>query len=91
MELLDFTEQIAAEKGFGDYFPGVYIDRVTRGSQADRAGIQPGSIITQVDRNDVGNLRELRTIAERLRGSRTAVPILLVDPRGTIEYKAIRP
>ncbi|MEW6015897.1 MAG: trypsin-like peptidase domain-containing protein [Candidatus Zixiibacteriota bacterium] len=91
MELLDFTEQIATEKGFGDYFPGVYIDRVARGSQADRAGIQPGSIITQVDRNDIGNLRELRAIAERLRGSRTAIPILLVDPRGTIEYKAVRP
>jgi S1-C subfamily serine protease len=91
MELLTFTEQIAAEKGFGEYFPGVYIDRVARGSQADKAGIQPGSIITQVDKGEIGNLQELQRTAERLRGSRTAVPILLIDPRGTIEYKAVRP
>lgn len=90
MELMTFTATIASEKGF-DYFPGVYVNRITRSGQADRAGILPGSIITSVDNIEVKDLDDLRRIAGNLQGRRTAIPLLVVDPTGLIEYKAVRP
>ncbi len=90
MELMNFSEDIARQIG-SEFFPGVYINRVLRGSQAYRAGILPGSIITQVDKIEVKNLAEMQVIAEEKRDGSKAIPLLLVDPRGSIEYKAIKP
>jgi Do/DeqQ family serine protease len=90
MELVSFSENIARQIG-SDYFPGVFIYRVRGGSKAHNAGVLPGSIITQVDNKEVKNLVDLQLIAEELEGKKEAIPFLLVDPRGTIEYKAIRP
>jgi serine protease Do len=90
MELMTFTEDIARQIG-SDYFPGVFINRVSRGSQAYKAGIMPGSVITQVNNADVRNLVDLQLVAENLEGKSKAIPFLLVDPGGSIEYKAVRP
>ncbi|UCD18251.1 MAG: trypsin-like peptidase domain-containing protein [Candidatus Zixiibacteriota bacterium] len=90
MELMSYTESIARRIG-ADYFPGVYINSVNRGSPADRADILPGSIITQVNNLEVGNLDDLQSAAESIRDGKKAIPFLLIDPRGSIEYKAIRP
>lgn len=90
MELLTFTNQIANQIGL-DYFAGVYVNRIARNSQADRAGILPGSIITQVDNKDVKSLADLRAITQGFEKRKGAIPVLLVDPRGSIEYKALRP
>ncbi|MFH2036705.1 MAG: trypsin-like peptidase domain-containing protein [Candidatus Zixiibacteriota bacterium] len=90
MELLNFTPYIAQQIG-SDYFPGVYIYRVERGSRAYRAGILPGSIITQIDNKEVKNLEDLLALMETVRIGKKSIPLLLVDPRGSIEYKAIRP
>jgi serine protease Do len=90
MDLLTFTDDIAKQIG-EDYIPGVFINRVRRGSPAYRAGIAPGSIITQVDNKEIKNLVELQVIAEGMEGRQKAIPFLLVDPRGSIEYKAIKP
>ena len=90
MELISFTEDVARQVN-SDYFPGVYINRVVRGSQAYKAGVMPGSIITQINNREIKNLADLRIIAESLEGQVKAIPFLLVDPGGSIEYKAIRP
>lgn len=90
MELLTYTENIARQIG-SDYYPGVFINRVARGSQAYVAGVMPGSVITQVDNVEVKNLADLQQIAEKLKDRNQAIPFLLVDPRGSIEYKAIKP
>ncbi len=90
MELLAYTNEIAQRIG-SDYFPGIYINRVARNSAAYRAGILPGSIITQIDGIEVKNLVDLQQAAEKSRDIKKAIPILLVDPRGSIEYKAVRP
>ncbi|MCP4705023.1 MAG: PDZ domain-containing protein, partial [candidate division Zixibacteria bacterium] len=52
MELLNFNENIARQIG-SEFFPGVYINRITRGSPAYKAGFLPGSIITQIDKNEI--------------------------------------
>ncbi|UCD94313.1 MAG: trypsin-like peptidase domain-containing protein [Candidatus Zixiibacteriota bacterium] len=90
MELVTFSEDIARQIG-SDYFPGVFISRVSKGSQSYKAGILPGSVITQVNNVEVKNLVDLKLVAENLEGESKAVPFLLVDPRGSIEYKAVRP
>ncbi len=90
MELLTFTQDIAQRIG-SDYFPGVYINRVARNSAADRSGILPGSVITQVNDSAVKNLVDLQQAAEQSRDVKKAIPLLLVDPRGSIEYKALKP
>ena len=90
MELISFSESIARQIN-SEYFPGVFINRVSRGSQAYRAGVMPGSVITQVDNREVKNLADLQIIANSLNGQSKAIPLLLVDPGGSIEYKAIRP
>lgn len=90
MELVTFTENIARQIG-SDFFAGVFINRVSRASQAYKAGVLPGSVITQVDNIEVKNLVDLQLIAEGLEGRKKAIPFLLVDPKGSIEYKAIRP
>lgn len=90
MDLMNYNENIANEIG-GETFPGVYINRIGRGSSAYRAGIMPGSIITQVDNVEVKNLVDLQNAVEGLQGRTKAIPLLLVDPSGSIEYKALRP
>ncbi len=90
MELLNFTMEIAQQIG-SDFFPGVYIYSVSRGSRAYKAGILPGSIITQIDGKEAKNLSEFQEIAGKIDINKRNVPLLLVDPRGSIEYKAIRP
>jgi hypothetical protein len=44
-----------------------------------------------VDNQEVKNLVELQVVAEGLEGRQKAIPFLLVDPGGSIEYKAIKP
>jgi len=90
MELLTYTENIARQIG-AEYYPGVFINRVARGSQAYKAGVMPGSVITQVDNQEVKNLVDLQKIADGMKDRDQAIPFLLVDPRGSIEYKAIKP
>lgn len=90
MELTTYTQEIARNNNM-EYFEGVYVRRVSRGSPSDKSEIMPGSVITQVDNREVKNLSELQAVAGDLQGRATAIPVLLVDPRGSIEYRAIRP
>ncbi len=90
MELVNYTQDVASAIG-AEQFPGVYINRVGRGTPAYQAGIMPGSIITQVNNVEVKNLVDLQAVAQQLQSRSKAIPLLLVDPSGSIEYKAIRP
>jgi S1-C subfamily serine protease len=90
MELLTYSDDIARQIGT-DYFPGVYINSVGRGTPAERSDIMPGSIITQVDNKEIKNLVDLQLVVEAMPDVKKAIPLLLVDPRGSIEYKAVRP
>lgn len=90
MELMNYSQRIASGIG-AEHFPGVYINRVGRGTPAYQAGIMPGSIITQVNNVEIKNLVDLQTVVEQVQNRSKAIPLLLVDPSGSIEYKAIKP
>jgi serine protease Do len=90
MDLMTYTQDIARQIG-ADFYSGIFINRVAYGSQASQAGIMPGSVITQVDKKDVKNLVELELLVADMENRDKTIPLLLVDPRGAIEYKAIRP
>ncbi|MDF1536319.1 MAG: trypsin-like peptidase domain-containing protein [bacterium] len=57
------TEKLAEELGYR-YERGVLITRVTRASQADRAGIEPGDLILRVNGKDTPDLKAFRSAFE---------------------------
>ncbi len=57
--LQNLTLDLAQQLGFGDQ-KGVVITRVEPGSAAQRAGLQPGMLIQEVNRDPVNNVAEFR-------------------------------
>ena len=57
----ELTEQLAEQLGYR-YERGVLITRITRMSQADRAGIRPGDLIVSINKKPTHDLESFRTI-----------------------------
>jgi serine protease Do len=55
----DLTDDLAAQLGYEDQ-SGVVVSAVEPGSPAQRAGIEEGSLITEVNRKPVGNVKEYK-------------------------------
>ena len=81
--VLDLTPSIAGNYGFQSQ-EGVLIQSVTRYSEAEEEGIQPGDIILEVNRQPVKNIREFQKIIRKIeKGS--AYLLLLSRERGRRE------
>ncbi len=61
----ELTEDVAERLGYR-YERGVLITRVTRRSQADRAGIEPGDLIVSVEGNTTSDLDSFRKYFEAI-------------------------
>jgi serine protease Do len=90
MELATFTPEMARELGI-KHLDGVYVNRVYPGSAADRASISEGTIITKLNDKAVGNLGELVTVAQQISVDAARVPLIVIEPDGSIARKVIRP
>jgi serine protease Do len=64
LEIGDLTPEIARQLGEPDS-QGVVITQVDRGSAADQAGLRPGMIITQVNREGVQSVDECRSALQQ--------------------------
>ena len=74
MNLATPTQELSEKYGLSDNSHGAVVMSVTPRSAAERAGLQPGDLITQVDRKPVGNAQEA---ADRIARHAKKTPILL--------------
>jgi S1-C subfamily serine protease len=68
---------------------GLVVTTVEAGSAADDAGIQPGDVVTAVNRNPVDSIRDYRGAVE---ATRPGKPVLFqIDRGGNTFFAAVRP
>ncbi|MEW6413283.1 MAG: trypsin-like peptidase domain-containing protein [Candidatus Zixiibacteriota bacterium] len=89
MELMNFTDNVAAALGI-ERIEGVYVRRVLTGSPADNASITRGTIILQVNNESVESIADVERISRDISGQMGRVPLIVVEPDGTIARKVIR-
>ena len=78
LEVQELSGDLARQLGFVGQ-EGVLVTNVASGSVADRAGIRPGMLIQQVDRQTVSDVSQFRDALEASKGNR--VLLLVRDDR----------
>jgi Do/DeqQ family serine protease len=66
VSILDVNAKLAREKGL-DVVAGVFIDGVANGSAAAEAGIEPGDVIVEINRQQIRNIAQLQELVARNR------------------------
>ncbi len=84
------TEELAERYGV-EYRDGVIVTYVEPGSLADIEGINPGTILIEIDHKDVHSASEFFTLKKELDGRERAIALIGYDIRGNIRYYAIKP
>jgi Do/DeqQ family serine protease len=86
--VVPLTPDLAAELGLRRGTQGVVIQSVDPNGPAAEAGLQPGDVIQEVNRQPVRTPQEMRAALQRS-GNRT--PLLLVNRRGQTQYVPVAP
>lgn len=87
LQLQDLDRALAEQLGFtGDH--GVVITRVEPGSQAFLKGIEPGSVVTEVNRQPVANIQEFKDALEN--GKKKNSVLLNIEKDGNSRYVALK-
>jgi len=89
MELMTFTSDIARALEV-EHVDGVYVRRVFPGSPADNSSITRGTIILQINNQTISSLDDMNKIIAQLKASTQQIPLIVVEPDGTIARKVIR-
>jgi len=89
LSVQNLTPQIAQQLNLPHNSSGVVVTEVDPSSPAAAVGLQPGDIITQINRKPVRNLREYRHITSKL-GKNESV-LLLIVRGGTNMFVVISP
>ncbi|MCC6963947.1 MAG: Do family serine endopeptidase [candidate division Zixibacteria bacterium] len=82
----DLAEQHAVE-----YRTGVIVTYVEPGSLADIQGITPGTILIEIDHQDVKTKDDFLSLKERLKDRTKAIALIGFDVSGNVKYFAIKP
>ncbi len=82
------TPELAARLGLGSGARGLVITDVDPAGAAAEAGLQPGDVIEQVNRQPVRSMEDLKSALSRA-GSQPL--LLLVNRRGSTVYMTLRP
>ncbi len=90
MELATFTSDMARDLGI-KHLDGVYVTHVYPGTPADRASVAEGTIITQVNNQPVGDLNALIGVARVIGSQAARIPLIVIEPDGSIARKVLRP
>ncbi len=83
------TEDLASQFGVA-YTKGVIVTRVDQGSIADDSGIQPGDIISEIDRKQILNKEDYTRIIKGLKDRKKAIAFL-ISRKGTTFYLVVKP
>ena len=87
LQLQDMNDDLAQRLGFtGDH--GVVVTGVEQGSQAEREGIEPGCIITEVNRKPVSNVKEFKAAMENEQNKDSV--LLNIQKEGHSRYVALK-
>ena len=70
---------------------GVYVNRVQAGSAADNASIARGTVILSLDDVTIKSLEDVEEVLGNLERSTEHVPVIVLEPDGTMARKVIRP
>jgi len=89
LEARTLTPEIAQQLGLPPTTRGVVITGVDPNSPAAAAGVQPGDVILEVNRQPVRSVEDLRRIAAKL--SKKDSVLLLLNRRGGKLFLALRP
>jgi len=89
MELVTFTAEMARQIGIR-HVDGLYVNRVYSGSVADRASIAEGTIVTRVNDTDVATVADVKLIGDRV-ANNPRIPLIVLEPDGSIARKVLRP
>jgi len=87
LRLQDLDESIAAQLGY-DGTDGVVVSQVEPGSRAQMAGIVPGTVVTEVNRQPVTNVQEFKKALEQ--GKKKNTVLLNVEKDGQSRYVAMK-
>ncbi|MFQ5956143.1 MAG: DegQ family serine endoprotease [Candidatus Brocadiales bacterium] len=89
MSLENLTPELARRFGYEDEVGGVVITDVVPGGEAQMAGIQPGDLIKEVNRERIHNMQEFWQVVEK---SAKDKGLLLLVKRGmTTRYILLKP
>jgi len=80
-----------AEQHAVEYRTGVIVTYVEPGSLADIQGITPGTILIEIDHQDVKTKDDFLSLKERLKDRTKAVALIGFDVSGNVKYFAIKP
>ncbi|MDP3025625.1 MAG: DegQ family serine endoprotease [candidate division Zixibacteria bacterium] len=83
------TEDLASQFGVA-YTKGVIVTGVDQGSIADDSGIQPGDIISEIDRKQILNKEDYTRIIKGLKDRKKAIAFL-ISRKGTTFYLVVKP
>ena len=84
------TQALADQYGV-DYHEGVIVTRVEPGSPADIEGVTPGTILIEINHEDVKTESDFDRIKAQLQGRTKAIAMIGYDYRGNVKYFAIKP
>ena len=90
MDLVNFTPEIARAMKLREV-DGVYVNRVQAGSAADYASITRGTVILSLDDVTIKSLEDVEAVLGNLERSTEHVPVIVLEPDGTMVRKVIRP
>jgi len=84
IEVQDLTPDILRQLNLKKDMKGVVVSKVIRGSIAERASIQVGSVITEVNRKPVKDSKEFKEVLKKTAADKSGQLLLLIqDSRGT--------
>ncbi|OGC79697.1 MAG: hypothetical protein A2W07_01185 [candidate division Zixibacteria bacterium RBG_16_43_9] len=83
------TEDLASQFGVA-YTKGVIVTGVDQGSIADDSEIQPGDIISEIDRKQILNKEDYTRIIKGLKDRKKAIAFL-ISRKGTTFYLVVKP
>lgn len=88
MSVAPLTPRLAAQLGLRPNVEGVVVTNIDPAGAAADAGMQPGDVIEQVNRQPVRTVEELKAALDR---ARDRPALLLINRRGASAYSTLRP
>jgi serine protease Do len=90
IEVEELTPSILRQLNLAHDTQGVVITDVDSGSSAAEAGLEPGDVIQEIDRQPIRNVSDFRHVAARTEGK--DVLLLIIDRRtGVTQYVVLKP